>query len=336
MPTDLETLLAQLKQAAYVVRPDREKIAPDILDGIRAFGADAVEPLVAMLTETMTTNWEKIVADNEAGIVPDKDEPWDFSDVYIVDLLSQLPISAEAVHTLLHLATQYEDDEWFSEEIGRELWQAGEVVIDPCLTCLRDRSIAEYPRNVAAGILENLAKGRPELRDRIADGLVEVMSSVTREDETWAEWSNNAFMLGALGPTRAERYIPFVRQMFAQDRVDVMVTGMDWVLDEIQGIDPMIRHKDKFDQPLDEGELIDRLSRAAAFFEAANNRTSPGEYPDPVVPPPPPPPMLSVGGWHTVTAPKRPGRNDPCWCGSGKKYKKCHLREDEEKDRLGK
>ena len=23
-------------------------------------------------------------------------------------------------------------------------------------------------------------------------------------------------------------------------------------------------------------------------------------------------------------------RNDPCWCGSGKKYKKCHLREDEE------
>jgi tetratricopeptide (TPR) repeat protein len=25
----------------------------------------------------------------------------------------------------------------------------------------------------------------------------------------------------------------------------------------------------------------------------------------------------------------RPGRNDPCWCGSGKKYKKCHLEADE-------
>ncbi|MDD9937416.1 MAG: SEC-C metal-binding domain-containing protein, partial [Myxococcales bacterium] len=23
------------------------------------------------------------------------------------------------------------------------------------------------------------------------------------------------------------------------------------------------------------------------------------------------------------------GRNDPCWCGSGKKYKSCHLRSDE-------
>ncbi len=26
----------------------------------------------------------------------------------------------------------------------------------------------------------------------------------------------------------------------------------------------------------------------------------------------------------------RPGRNDPCWCGSGKKYKNCHLAKDEE------
>ncbi|MCL4393812.1 MAG: SEC-C metal-binding domain-containing protein, partial [Chloroflexi bacterium] len=25
----------------------------------------------------------------------------------------------------------------------------------------------------------------------------------------------------------------------------------------------------------------------------------------------------------------KPGRNDPCWCGSGRKYKNCHLREDE-------
>ncbi len=27
----------------------------------------------------------------------------------------------------------------------------------------------------------------------------------------------------------------------------------------------------------------------------------------------------------------RPNRNDPCWCGSGKKYKKCHLPDEQEK-----
>ncbi len=26
---------------------------------------------------------------------------------------------------------------------------------------------------------------------------------------------------------------------------------------------------------------------------------------------------------------EKPGRNDLCWCGSGIKYKKCHLAEDE-------
>jgi hypothetical protein len=26
-----------------------------------------------------------------------------------------------------------------------------------------------------------------------------------------------------------------------------------------------------------------------------------------------------------------PGRNEPCWCGSGKKYKKCHQSEDDER-----
>ena len=34
-----------------------------------------------------------------------------------------------------------------------------------------------------------------------------------------------------------------------------------------------------------------------------------------------------------LAPPVRPGRNDPCWCGSGKKYKKCHLHADEEADR---
>ena len=29
----------------------------------------------------------------------------------------------------------------------------------------------------------------------------------------------------------------------------------------------------------------------------------------------------------------KPGRNEPCYCGSGKKYKQCHLREDQAKER---
>ncbi len=31
----------------------------------------------------------------------------------------------------------------------------------------------------------------------------------------------------------------------------------------------------------------------------------------------------------TVVAKEVPGRNDPCWCGSGKKYKHCHMKADQ-------
>jgi len=36
----------------------------------------------------------------------------------------------------------------------------------------------------------------------------------------------------------------------------------------------------------------------------------------------------SISG-QPLEARSLPGRNDPCWCGSGQKYKRCHLREDE-------
>ena len=29
----------------------------------------------------------------------------------------------------------------------------------------------------------------------------------------------------------------------------------------------------------------------------------------------------------------KPARNDLCWCGSGEKYKRCHMEQDLEKDR---
>lgn len=34
---------------------------------------------------------------------------------------------------------------------------------------------------------------------------------------------------------------------------------------------------------------------------------------------------------HEEPTAREVGRNEPCWCGSGKKYKSCHLREDEMK-----
>jgi uncharacterized protein YecA (UPF0149 family) len=39
--------------------------------------------------------------------------------------------------------------------------------------------------------------------------------------------------------------------------------------------------------------------------------------------------MSAFAGKDSEAPAAKPGRNDPCWCGSGAKYKKCHLPEDE-------
>ncbi|NTU81333.1 MAG: hypothetical protein HGA45_18475 [Chloroflexales bacterium] len=48
---------------------------------------------------------------------------------------------------------------------------------------------------------------------------------------------------------------------------------------------------------------------------------------DDLIPPNPPASVAPQGAPPPAHA--RPGRNDPCWCGSGRKYKQCHLRADE-------
>jgi len=76
------------------------------------------------------------------------------------------------------------------------------------------------------------------------------------------------------------------------------------------------------DDDEDDDEL-DELERESEEDEAF--LTLDDENPWPAAPPP---------ASATVRVAAKPGRNDPCWCGSGTKYKKCHLDEDAAKARV--
>jgi len=69
----------------------------------------------------------------------------------------------------------------------------------------------------------------------------------------------------------------------------------------------------------------DRAAEIRAELEQSGER-----MPLPASPPPPAPVPISRMPVHRQP---RPGRNDPCWCGSGKKYKHCHLLADKEQER---
>ena len=81
--------------------------------------------------------------------------------------------------------------------------------------------------------------------------------------------------------------------------------------------------------PLTIQEMRDNLHdfEAVLSIEPAGPRRPPRQWRQPQQPGPvlrhagTPPQEVGASG-------RKPGRNDPCWCGSGKKYKNCHLSRD--------
>jgi SEC-C motif len=73
--------------------------------------------------------------------------------------------------------------------------------------------------------------------------------------------------------------------------------------------------------------LEDYRQRYRDHMERLNRPPAPPVPPFQTLPAPRVPPSKPVQATLLKTGPKL-GRNDPCWCGSGKKYKKCHLGKD--------
>ncbi|MBN1563107.1 MAG: hypothetical protein JXA10_04665 [Anaerolineae bacterium] len=104
---NLQTLLEQLKASCQDVSPHDSDPAPEILDGIRAHGPAAVEPLRQFMVNIVETNWDfdpDEATDNE-------ENAWNYAYVYGVQLLADLPITAQVVATLFDLIERYLDDE---------------------------------------------------------------------------------------------------------------------------------------------------------------------------------------------------------------------------------
>jgi preprotein translocase subunit SecA len=65
------------------------------------------------------------------------------------------------------------------------------------------------------------------------------------------------------------------------------------------------------------------MSQAASAPQAVPGITG-GAHPAPVSEPAGPAPATANPTTVVKDDQQKIGRNDPCWCGSGKKYKKCH------------
>ena len=177
-----------------------------------------------------------------------------------------------------------------------------------------------YGRATAAAILAAIARRHPETRADVVAAMRRQLPSpddIIRLGPERVEpiWGTIAYELAAL---QDEASRPVVLALFAVAGFK-MVDGFDLVLMDREEYEAQMRGELPDDSPPDFDliEEYENLARIDALERQRAEATRRAREPKaPSVRPKP--------ASRPQTAPVRIGRNDPCPCGSGKKYKHCH------------
>ncbi len=318
---------------------------PVLLEEILARGQEAVEPLLEILRR-QPHGWPE-----EAPLL---------SAIMLLGMLRP----PEALAPLIDLLRHYDNEAL--EEFPEALAGYGPEVVEPALAIVRDASLPSYPRSVAASVAIYAAREHPDLRATIAATLRELLAEhLARapepvedaededednggedededngdEDEDEEEPGLNEAdgprldsdyfaMATSLVEHLAELGDPQARDLI-KDAFDAGIVDEGWI--EQPTIEEIYREADEPPKKISPHSPLERYrARYRENQEREHRQTR--EARRAIEPPPPPLPLFSD---DSAPQPfrherKQVGRNDPCWCGSGKKYKKCHLRQDQQ------
>ncbi len=224
--------------------------------------------------------------------------------------------AAEAVPPLIELLRGLSDgsiDDWSTEEWPILFAQLGPSAIEPILEVARDAELTWDTRSLAVSGLRQLAEKHPETREQIVPRLVEMMEQAEEANQRL-----NSVLLMELVDLHAVEAAEAIERAFSRNAIDHGMMG-DWEkVRQTLGVGslglPMPEHPHnsvrEWREKLNLSETIERMKRQ---IEQEQNIIA-NEY--------------AVRDSQTpMTAPlqrlEKLGRNDPCSCGSGKKYKKC-------------
>jgi hypothetical protein len=322
MSDDAGELVKQLVKAGEW--PD-----PKLLTQILARGQDAVGPLLEVVTSH-----------------PQRRPKLDALPHAIMLLGILRP--PEAMAPLLGLFQHY--DEETPESLPDALVGYGPAVVEPALATLRDTSLSSYPRTLASSVAVRVAREHPELQAPVAAALRELLAECLarapdhvkegqdsgEDEDAWDEdedWEDEDWEEA----TALDEYLDMTTAL-VEDLAE---------LGDTQGRDLI---DDAFDAKIVDEDTIDKEGVEAAYEEAARPPEKSGprapleeyrklyreneQWEGPQYargqPFDAPPPFFRDEVMEPFRREGRQiGRNDPCWCGSGKKYKKCHMREDQ-------
>jgi hypothetical protein len=280
---------------------------PDLVRACLTRGPEVVPTLLVWLDEDESEEWE------------DDDPRW-YRAVHAALILIGLREPAALPSFRRHM---YDEDDYLTEWISGELPAYGPIATDWAIEILQDSSAPEFARNVMAETLGAIGWHHPDELERILPALRAVLPPLdpsgevvlpdeASRDEPEPIWSWAASSLADLRDLESQ---PAIKALYQADLIDEWVMGdLEDYLDLFRpDAPPPIYDSEPYDIPA----TYEGLRRQAASERARLQTAAPPVWDDrgysaPVVFEP-----------YVRTTPKV-GRNDPCPCGSGKKYKYCH------------
>jgi HEAT repeat protein len=191
------------------------------------------------------------------------------------------------------------DDDWISTELPKVLGEFGQTALEPVSSYLADPTHDEWARESAAEALGKIGERHTELRTECVARLIDQLEKFAEQSPTL-----NAFLVSPLLELKAVEALPVIERAFAADQVDETVAG------DFEDAEIALGLKTQRQHPREPNELtaMGKRLRALAGDKLVDGIMGGADGAIPTA---------------TVRNPPKIGRNDPCPCGSGKKFKKC-------------
>ena len=225
----------------------------------------------------------------------DGDEVW--APVHAWRTLGQLRAESAVdaiVDAFYAIDDQYQ--EWQQEEFPVTLAMIGPVAIPTLKAYLADDENGLWSRIAASEALTMIGQQHPETRDECVAILANQLNHHRQQNP-----SQNAFLVSSLIDLKAVEAAGSMKSAFDADDVDLSVQG-DW--EEVQIVLGLLERRrtprPEYGWIPDEHIPFAKMVRSGALGKLLGSSAESSDL------------------WKNV------GRNDPCPCGSGKKYKKCH------------
>jgi len=224
-----------------------------------------------------------------------RDDIW--SPVHAIHILA-LVKSKEAFELLLDIM-RYRGDglgDWLIEAVPGLLAAFGEDFTGRLKVFTEDYTLEPYSRSRGITALAVLARKYPAHKDDIKEHMLKLLNSTS-------DFEFATLIVDDIASLRDPSVMPDIHKAFQEDKIDEFHISEEDIKSIIKGeYDNLKRHTK---------DPLDHFSRnEIEYLHNLHYAKSEEKY---IEPPEIKPKMKKIG------------RNDPCPCGSGKKYKKCHM-----------